>query len=134
MKKIFLLLFCLIILTSCFSKDNTISEVSEEKVEIEETEERFWVLTKYIKADIVDSESTQLQKILDDRKEKLVEIKIMLETATKDDKDEIYEKIINTRKALFDEISIYVPEEKMQSFTRYNDKLNLMIKNKLDNK
>jgi hypothetical protein len=91
-------------------------------------------LTKYIKADITDNESEQLQEIIEERKEKLVEIKDMMEDSVKDNKDEIYTKIIEIRKSLFDKISIYVPEEKMQSFRRYNEKLNFMIKNKLDNK
>jgi len=131
MKKVFVLLFCIITLTSCFSEDKAIVK---DKVVVKKIEEKFWVLTKYIKADITDIESKNLENILEERKEKLVEIKGMIEKSSKETKDETYEKIIEIRKWIFDKISIYVPEEKIQTYKRYNEKINFMIKNQLDNK
>ena len=136
MKKIFVLLFCILFLSSCLwgNTNNNNKKTEAKKVEIEKADENFWVLTKYIKIDITDNESRNLNDIMDERRKELVEIKSMIEESNSENKDEIYEKIIEKRKVISSKISIYIPKEKMQSFTRYNEKVNFMIKNKLDNK
>jgi hypothetical protein len=134
-KKILILSFCFISLTSCFKEIvNTPNEKTEIKKIEENPKEIFGSLSKYIKENITDSETSFLELILKERIELHSDIKEILDSSIVEKKDEIYISIVSKRKNLNQRISKYIPEERVQSFKKYNDKINLMIKNKLDNK
>lgn len=134
MKKILLLVVMGILLVSCWIKDKqTVENKNEEKkVQEKKLEEKFWGLTIYIKADITDKETKSLQDILEQRKTRLTEIKEMIENATKETKDETYNKIVEMRKNCMNRILPYVSESKKDSFKKYCEKTNFHIKKKLD--
>ncbi len=134
MKKILIILCIFISISSCTYKENKEDKKEDKKIQNIKKQEKFWILTKYIKLDITDEESSKLQKIIKQRNKTLIEIKDMMETSTKENKDETYKKISSKRNEIFSKILVYVAEEKKQSFERYYEKINTMIKNKLYNK
>jgi hypothetical protein len=145
MKKLLVLLSVLVLITSCgmkteeTNKGNISNKKIEEKVEekIEKTErieEKFGDLTKYIKVDITDIESKRVSDILKERKTKQVEIKKMIENSTKENKGKLYKQIVEKRKIYKDKISVYISKSKISSFEKYHERVNIMIKKKLDKK
>jgi len=121
------------VLVSCVEKsEQKIWEKNNrEKSEIK-IEEKFWDITKYLKDGITDTESKELLKILEDRKVRQAEIKKIIESATKENKDEIYNSIIEKRKICINRILPYIWEVNINSFKKYCENINFQIKNKLD--
>ena len=105
-KKFFIILIMLLLLTSC--NTNNKDDTKGAKHNIKQIDNKFGDLTKYIKPNITDNESKKLQDILSKRKEKQAEIKKMLETATKDNKDMIYKKVVDLRAEYIKDIILYV--------------------------
>jgi DNA-directed RNA polymerase beta' subunit len=142
MKKLLVLLSVLVLITSCgmkteeTNKGNISNKKIEEKVEekTEKIEEKFGDLTKYIKVDITDIESKRVSDILKERKTKQVEIKKMIENSTKENKGKLYKQIVEKRKIYKDKISVYISKSKISSFEKYHERVNIMIKKKLDKK
>ena len=85
MKKVIIISILAILLTSCGIKNdnNTVNKI-EDKPQIhtilkpKTSEEKYWVLAKFIKKDLSLQEDKDLQEILKERKQKISEIRKML--------------------------------------------------------
>ncbi len=134
MKKLLVLFIMSILVVSC-GENNSETKVKTESKKIEiKVEKKYGDLTDYIKSDITDTESKELLEILEQRKERQTEVKKMIEEATAETKDEIYNSIVEKRKICSERISKYVSEAKISSFKKYCEKANFEIKKTLDKK
>ena len=132
MKKLLVLLIASLLIVSC-GENNTENKNDNNKVEVK-IEKKYWDVTDFIKSDITDVESKELLKILEERKLIQAEIKIMIEEATAETKDEVYNSIVEKRKICSTRILSFVSDTKISFFKKFCEKTNFHIKKTLDKK
>ena len=133
MKKILVITLLSLLLVSCGTKTKEAKIESQKEKNQEVMKQKFQDLTKYIKTDITDDETEKLLSILDDRTKKIAEQKVLIASATKENKDEVYKKIQKIRQDYINKITPYVSDLHMASFKKYFVKIDYSIKKKLDN-
>jgi len=128
-KKIFTVFILILLVSSCWVTKN--NEVKNNKKQ-EKVQKQFSDLDNFVKVNITDKEKEELLKVMEERKKVQSEIKSMIQNATIENKDKIYEEIIAKRKEIMEEILPYIEKEKQTDFVLFCGKYNKAIKKKLD--
>lgn len=136
MKKLIVIATLITLLASCGTKNDkkAVNNNLDNKPQIhtvlkpKTAEQKYWALAKFIKSDLSLKEDKALQKILDQRKKRISEIKEILLKAQKEwNFEEKMLQVEKMRETCKNRILPYVAEDKKELFIKtcdsWNDKL-----------
>ena len=136
MKKVIVLTALITLLASCGTKNDDEKTVNnlENKPQIHTVlkpktpEQKYWALAKFIKTDLSLKEDKALQEILEQRKQRISQIKEILLKAQKEwNFEEKMQEVEKMRETCKNRILPYVAEDKKELFNKtcdsWNDKL-----------
>ena len=132
MKKAIIITILVTSLVSCGVKNDTkpVNNLENKKqihtvLKPKTSEQKYWVLAKFIKKDLSSEDEKALLKVLEERKQKISEIRKTLQKAKKDwNFEEKMLEVEKIRKDIKERILPYVAEDKKDLFNETCDKWN----------